>query len=406
VTARFVGAALALLAGTAFAQGAPSTCGGFKALAVRTPPGWCVGVVATAADGLRMPRTVLWRARRGETDDLLVVDMGNWEPRRGRLLRIEAPAGGPAKVTELLRGLDRPHGLVPAPGGGVYVAETTRILRLPDAVGGKPAVPETLVDGLPAEGRHPIKEIALGPDGLLAINVGAPSDRCEDVKATPVRASGAGLPACPGMDGPRSLASVWTGRLDADGRKLVNLAPLAIGLRNSMALAVHASGTVLQAENNIDLADEQRPPEEINRLVAGGHYGWPGCVGRQVPVPDAAAADCKQTVAPVLLMPAHAAPLHMAFSNLDFGLKQAQGRAGLLVSWHGYRAAGQRLVRYDTRPDGTPYGAPQELIAGWRVPDAHGGTQPGAPVGWSEDAAGRLWIADDRNRMLLVLQRR
>jgi glucose/arabinose dehydrogenase len=391
-------AALLLAAFPAVAQEADRTCGGFRALPVRTPPGWCVGVVATASDGLRMPRTVLWRAKRGSIDDVLVVDMGNWEPRKGRLLHIAVQPGSLARVTEVLRGLDRPHGLLAAPAGGIYIAETQRILRLAE---GAPS-PDVLVDRLPAEGRHPVKSMALGPKGLLVVNVGAPSDRCE--KATGVGADG--LPSCPGMGGPRSQAAVWSGQLDADGKRLRDLAPLAFGLRNSMALAVHASGTVLQGENNIDLPEEHQPPEELNRLVAGGHYGWPGCMGRRVRVPGAAAADCTRTVAPLLAMPAHAAPLHMAFSSVNFGLKQATTREGLLVSWHGYRAAGQRLVRYDTRADGTPFGKPQDLIWGWRVTDGRGGSQPGAPVGWSEDAAGRLWIADDRNRMLLVLQRR
>ncbi|RYY52024.1 MAG: hypothetical protein EOO24_65845, partial [Comamonadaceae bacterium] len=166
--------ASALLAGPVSAQAAPS-CGGWPALPVRTPDGWCVGVVATASDGLRMPRTVLWQARRGDVDELLVVDMGNWEPRRGRLLRLEVPAEGRPRVAEVLRGLDRPHGLLPAPGGGAYVAETTRILRVEP--GGRP--PAVLVDNLPAEGRHPVKALALGADGRLLVNVGAPTDRCE-----------------------------------------------------------------------------------------------------------------------------------------------------------------------------------------------------------------------------------
>jgi sugar lactone lactonase YvrE len=91
----------------------------------------------------------------------------------------------------------------------------------------------------------------------------------------------------------------------------------------------------------------------------------------------------------------------MQYSDTDFGA--GKGKAGLLLSWHGYRAAGSRLVRYATQADGTPTGAPQELIHHWQVADGKD-MQSGAPVGWAEDAQGQLWIADDRNRMLVLLQ--
>jgi hypothetical protein len=39
------------------------------------------------------------------------------------------------------------------------------------------------------------------------------------------------------------------------------------------------------------------------------------------------------------------------------------------------------------------------LLGPWKV----GPNKFGAPVGWAEDDTGHLWIADDRNRMLLRL---
>ncbi|MBC7378580.1 MAG: PQQ-dependent sugar dehydrogenase [Burkholderiaceae bacterium] len=376
---------------------APATCGAFKPLAAQTLAGWCAGIVATREQGLRMPRTVLWMGHNGSIDELLVVDMGGWEAGRGRLLQMTVNTqAGTVAAKELLAGLDRPHGLHKGPDGQVWIAEASKISRFTWASGAKPVL-QAMVDGLPAEGRHPLKEFAFGPDKAMYINAGAPSDRCSKKSST----GADGKPACTEMAGAKPQAVVYIARFAWPAATLQSLEPFATGLRNSMGLVVHASGTVLQAENNIDLPDEDQPAEEINKLQAGGHYGWPLCVGNKQPLPGSTATPCAQTIAPVMLMPAHAAPLHMQYSDTDFGA--GKGKAGLLLSWHGYRAAGSRLVRYATQADGTPTGAPQELIHHWQVADGKD-VQSGAPVGWAEDSQGQLWIADDRNRMIVLLQ--
>jgi glucose/arabinose dehydrogenase len=59
--------------------GAPGS--GFPRLAVTTPAEWCVGQVAR---GLRVPRGLAALP----DGDLLIAEMGGWNPRRGRLLRV------------------------------------------------------------------------------------------------------------------------------------------------------------------------------------------------------------------------------------------------------------------------------------------------------------------------------
>jgi glucose/arabinose dehydrogenase len=201
---------------------------------------------------------------------------------------------------------------------------------------------------------------------------------------------------CAETQGESPLAAVY--RLPAGATKAQ---PFAFGLRNSMALAVHSSGTVLQAENNIDFPDERFPAEEINVLRAGQHHGWPFCVENRKPVFGATAASCAATVAPVLTFPAHAAPMAIRYSRA--WAKPGEQEA-LLMSWHGYRASGHRLVRYSVKPDGTPTGAPDVLVDFSWVDD-QGAKRQGSPVGFDEDADGQLWIADDRNRLLLLLRK-
>ena len=57
-------------------------CAGYPKLPLKTPDGWCAGLVADARDGLRMPRRLLELA----PDRFWITDMGNWEPKQGRLL--------------------------------------------------------------------------------------------------------------------------------------------------------------------------------------------------------------------------------------------------------------------------------------------------------------------------------
>src|SRR5690606_35981494 len=97
-------AALALAAASAPLAAAPlyapqAPCAGYPGVALKLPAGWCAGLVADARDGLRMPRRLLWVAPQRAW----IVDMGNWEPRRGRMLelRSDIAPGQPGRVRVL-----------------------------------------------------------------------------------------------------------------------------------------------------------------------------------------------------------------------------------------------------------------------------------------------------------------
>jgi glucose/arabinose dehydrogenase len=178
--------------------------------------------------------------------------------------------------------------------------------------------------------------------------------------------------------------------------------PFARGLRNSVALAfVTGADVLLQGENSIDYSDEAAPPEELNVLLDGVHYGWPYCIGAQAAARGYEGRfDCARTEAPARLWPAHAAPLQM----LAVPAGAANAFAGqLLVAWHGYRAGGHRIVGQALDAKGRPQGAPKVWVDGWT---AQPGVRPlGAPTGIALDAAGRLLIVEDRHRTLLMLVR-
>ena len=360
-------------------------CGAFPRVSLQTPPGTCVALVAGASDGLRFPRRILEVA----PNRYWLVDMGSWEPRQGRLIELTIAAGR-ATLRVLASRLDRPLGIAKGPDGRIYIGEAGRIWRTPI---GAAVTPETVIDGLPSDGAHPLKELVFGADGHLFINVGSASDACRDdagVQALP----------CPDLTGERPRAAVYEAVLGGAANTLQSLRPYATGLRNSIALAfVPEANVLLQGENSIDYADAGKPPEELNQLVAGGHYGWPYCVGAGVAARGYEKRfDCARSVAPQMLWPAHAAPLQM----LAAPTAPSSPFAGqLLVAWHGYRLTGHRVVGYRLDARGRPQGAPKLWIGGW---DAAAGVRPlGAPTGITVDSAGRLWVVEDRNRTVLVL---
>lgn len=395
--------ALVALAGTGTTAATPHAyatrglCAGHPRVDLRVPAGWCAGLVATAAQGLQMPRRLLEVAPQR----FWIVDMGSWEPRRGRLLELRTDTQPPSLRT-LASGLDRPHGLVRGPDGRVYVGEAGTVWRTPvaDAVRR-----EDVVTGLPADGAHPLKELAFGSGGQLYINVGSATDACRnDQQQQP-------LP-CPETSGPRPRAAVYRAVLGGPNHTLQSLQPHATGLRNSLGLAVvrSASGTerLWQAENSVDYPDAQAPAEELNALVTGSQHGWPGCVsdakGRSVVARgyEGRAGCGAPQRAPHQVWPAHVAPLQLlAVPPAGAGQRATPWSGHLLAVWHGYRAGGQRIVGWRLGADGAPQGPRQDIVGGWQ---ARPGVRPlGTPAGATVDHLGRLWVVEDRNRTVLVV---
>jgi len=400
------------------------------------PEGFKISVVA---EGLDNPRVV------------------SFDP-KGRMLVSETKAGRVSILEDkdkngdfeskhaLIESLKLPHGLdfYPVRTNGsqgdptsngtseqiyLYIAETHQVDRYPYDVntGNLISAAGENIANLPAEGRHFTRTIAFGPnfrtsqilggtsintqvDTKIYISVGSSCDVCEE--------------------------STWkrAAILESDPEGSYT-AEFAGGLRNSVFFAFHpVTKEIWATEMGRDNLGDNLPPDEINIVKAAGsehkfgarRYGWPFCYGNKVQDkkfnPDKwertdITNDCSQTEPPAIEIPAHSAPLGLAFIPGDL-LMISEGQrtsdirnskwpkewAGdLLValhgSWNRSEPAGYKIVRYDLDKNGNILSQePLDFITGWISKDKE--NIYGRPVDLKFGPDGALYISDDTAGMI------
>jgi glucose/arabinose dehydrogenase/uncharacterized protein YecT (DUF1311 family) len=398
------------------------TCDGLPRLAIGMAAGMCAGLVAgpTQADPtrkIRMPRGLL------ELDDgaWLITDLGAWSGKTGGVWRIRMTADKSSRIDAVITGLQLPHTISFGKDRRVYVSEMGRIFRFDPSATDPAATIETVVANLPDNKlhahRHPIASFIFDADGALLVNVGAPSDQCLSASGKP------GAPTCLESEHGEQTASIRRYAKIGSGRWSDEYSVHARGLRNSVALSLHPTGTILQGENSYDFEARLRPFEEINTIEAGKHYGWPYCYDNHTPSPGwkgMAVAQCEDPrfTRPTLLLPPHSSPLAMLWYD---GEMFADLKGRLLVSWHGFRSVGGRIVAYETDAEGIPlrtehaefpvyggtplsYGSPNTADAFVLTPnwDKVVGVRPqGSPVGLAIARDGAIWTTDDRAGLVI-----
>jgi glucose/arabinose dehydrogenase len=417
---RRLGGALAVSGVTLFAlmltvSGAPATprCdpdnGG-----LRLPDGFCALVVA---DGLG-PARHLAVAPNGDVYVATQGRGGRGQPATGGgvvALR-DADGDGRFEIKEQI-GTGSTTG-VGLRNGYLYLAHPTTIERYKMTAGQlKPAgAPETVVTGLPDERQHEDKGLTFDGRGSLYINVGAPSNACQQ----PDRRPGAkGQDPCPILE---KHGGLWKFDENKLGQKQEDGTRVATGLRQFPAIAWH-DGAVYIAMNNRDQLDvfwpdhftakdnAERPAEPLYRAVAGANFGWPYCffdygqkkllLNPEYGGDGKAVGRCTEFTNPVAAFPAHWAPVDIMFYSGNQFPKKYQG--GAFIAFHGsWNRAPMPQEGYNVTfqpfAGGKPSGAFEVFAGGFAGKDPL--TNPNDAVARADGVAqgpdGSLYIAESQ----------
>lgn len=296
------------------------------------------------------------------------------QPRGGLVVLLQADRDGDGRSDgrrTLFEGLDRPNG-VDLHDGWLYVAEATRVsrVRFDAATGLSSGALEPLVTGLTADGGHWRKTARVGPDGKLYLGQGSTCNVCEEKD-------------------PRRATMM---RFELDGSAG---AIMATGLRNPYGFDWSPwEGVLYATENSRDLMGDDVPPDELNRIVDGGFYGWPYVHGRDVVDPEYGAgqsARIASAVAPAHEFRAHNAPLGIRFMRHP-SRPEGYERVALVAlhgSWNRTEPDGYKVVslhfdeagRIEERPFLDGFRGAAGLI--------------GRPVDVAEGPDGSIYVSDD-----------
>ena len=237
--------------------------------------------------------------------------------------------------------------------GYLYASSDTAVYRYPltsEALV-PDAEPEVIVRGFPDQGTHAAKPFAIDGENNLYVNVGAPSNACQQQARAP---GSPGMDPCPQLE---RHAGIW--RFDADQPGQTQQgdgAHFATGTRHIVALAyddataqlygvIHGRDQLdtlwpehFSAEDNAEL-----PAEEFVALNEGDDYGWPYCYydGREdqrVLAPEyggdgTEVGRCDQYPDPLVALPAHWAPNALTFYDANSFPQQYHG--GAFIAFHG-----------------------------------------------------------------------
>jgi len=207
----------------------------------------------------------------------------------------------------------------------------------------------TIVTGLVDKGQHNSKSITLDNAGNIYVNVGAPSNSCQEKDRTK---GSMGMMPCPILD---SAGGIWQFKVDQLNQSYATGVRYATGLRNVVGLDWNNQLNQLFVTqhgrdmlNNLfpDLYDTttsaELPSETMYAIRKGDNAGWPYIYydhvkGKKMMAPEYG-GDGVKTVDDKYINPAMAFPAHMAPNGLLFYTGNqfpARYKNGAFIAFHG-----------------------------------------------------------------------
>ena len=293
---------------------------------ITLPAGFCAQVVA---DNLGVARQMAV-ARNGDLYVALQTGGGRGQPETGGGAVALRDTNGDGRFDMVERfGAGSTTG-IGLRNGYIYLAHPTSVERMKMTEGQlKPTgQAETIVSGFPTDRQHSDKGLAFDGRGSLYVNVGAPSNACQN----PDRRPGVkGQDPCPLLD---AHAGIWKYDENKLGQTHTPAARFASGMRQMPAITWHdgAIYVVMHNRDQLDVfwpalynakANAERPAEPMFRAVQGSNFGWPYCYydyGMKTSILNPeyggdgkTVGRCKDFTQPVAAFPAHWAPVDVKF---------------------------------------------------------------------------------------------
>lgn len=276
--------------------------------------------------------------------------------------------------------------------------------------------PEKIVTGLKGTRHHGSKSIVLDNANNLYVNVGVPSNSCQEKPGTP---GSKGVPGCPLLD---SAGGIWMFRADKANQTYADGTRFATGVRNVVGLDWNTqSNSLFVMQHGRDELSRlfpayydskqsaELPAECMYELKKGDNAGWPygyydNFQKKLMLAPeyggDGKIEADKKFIRPVAAFPAHTAPNGMLFyTGNQFPAKY---KNGAFIVFHGSwnRAPEPQLgyyVVFQPFKDGKPSGNWEMFADGFSgSPEkTASGRADHKPCGIAQGADGSIYITDD-----------
>lgn len=304
--------------------------------------------------------------------------------------------------------------------GYLYVSSTTSIMRY--KMTGSDLVPsgepETIISGFPQQNQHAAKSFTFDRNGNIYVNVGAPSNACQQESRSP---GSPGMDPCPQL---QRQAGIWkfsattlNQTQQEDGQRY------ASGIRNAVALDWNASAnslylvqhgrdqlSTLWPDHFTEQQNADLPAEEFFKVKEGDNFGWPyayydwqkeqkmkspeyGGDG-ETPVEESTYEN------PIATYPGHWAPNDVLFYTASHF--PAKYKNGAFIAFHGSwnRAPkpqqGYKVVFQPFEGD-MPSGDYIEFATGFPgSEDPQPGTAQHRPMGLATGPDGSLYVTDSK----------
>jgi len=299
-------------------------------LGVNVPEGFQVGIFDSGFNGPTQMIT-------GMDGHILIAQLAGEENAGvGEVIALQPDSGAKRVVAA---DLFKPTGIALA-DGALWIATGQNLLRAILTEEGKVETVETVLSGLPFNGRSN-GTLAVTPEGHLVFETsGNRLDRSAE----------------------EGSAALWI----LDPADPTNPRVLATGLKNAYGLVFDPLGRLWATEIADDPVNGEPPPDELNLILPGADFGWPRCFGFRKPAYNYGGSEsgCMQTRAPVAIFPPHSTPTSVAISPWEENtlLVALWGPTGPSVVRVKYVEAGDDVIAQEVTLFITGLEHPQHLL--------------------------------------------